>query len=149
MIYFIDEEKSQVSPYVDALEVFGYSVKQYSNADSGLEALLLADDVEAVIVDVMMTAKDEPLSQFSADETENFLTTGLALLGKMVKQSNPEHLEGFFPKKTILFSMASQELLIKKIKSFTDKHEVSYFKKSDYPNPYRFAIAVKKIIEQN
>ena len=149
MIYFIDEEINQVSPYADELRLLGYSVKQIGNADDGLNAILAATDVELVIVDVMMSTQSKELSVFLASNTQNFLSTGIELLEKVATSKEQGMRLDFFPSKTVVFSMANQQPLVDKITLFCNNHKVSFLKKKEFPDPYDFGIAINNILKKN
>ena len=139
MIYFVDDDVNQMRAYRDELEEHGYEVKALRNADIALDHLEQAVDIELIILDVMLGAKEKSSSRFDAEDTEGFLITGLILLDKLMEQ---QHIKT--NRTLIIFSMAHQVSVINKIEKQVEKYGINYLRKYDYADPYEFC---KKLSE--
>lgn len=142
MIYFVDEEAFQMSPFATELRLRGYKVKFLKDADIALRVLENAEDIELVIIDVMLAPDQEAESKFSRNETEDFLQTGLLLLRYLIEFRGQE-----FGKKCLFFSMANQPNLVAEIKKVARMYSIPYCAKKDYSKPWVFADVVEGLIK--
>lgn len=140
MIYFVDDDVNQMRPFRDELEFRGYTVKSLRHSDEALQCLRQASDVELVILDVMLGTGPKESSEFSREETRDFLITGLALINKLMTESHDK-----FKNKVVIFSMASQSIVLDEISKSIDEHGVTYLRKTNYADPEEFG---NKVIGQ-
>lgn len=145
MIYFIDEDVNETEPYVYHMKYLGYESKIIDNADDAFEVLINADDIEAIILDVMLATKPSGSSRFNAVSTNNFVTTGLCLLDDLVQQKSGEISNGI-PDRIILFSAATRKEIVDQIRKKKDEYNITYLNKLDYDDVDDFAEIVTKVI---
>ena len=105
MIYFVDEDVSQIGSWATILRVQGHQTCIIRNADLAFQKLTSCRDAELVFIDVMLAASPNPQERrFLSENTDNFHSTGLELL-KDLKFVNPS----VFPARAVLLShLASQ-----------------------------------------
>ncbi len=143
MIYIVDEDVYQLRPYAIELEIRGYDVKQLNNADCAYRTLSQASDIDLVLLDIMLSTEDSNTSKYTREATRDFIKTGLLLLNDLVL-SNPR----YFPRCLAVFSMGTQEWLVREIIEETEKHSIPYLRKREYPSPYAFGNKVEELLKR-
>jgi DNA-binding response OmpR family regulator len=144
MIYIVDEDVIQLRPYAIELEIRGYNVKQLNNADCAYRILSQAKDIEFVLLDIMLATEDSNTSRYKREETRDFIKTGLLLLEDL-NLANPE----YFPSHVAVFSMGSQEWLVKEIIKSTINNNIPYLRKREFPSPYLFGDKIEELLGEN
>lgn len=142
MIYFVDEDIRQLKPFRIELEMRGFKVITIANADDAYNILSKVDDIDLVILDVMLAASTQENSRYDRESTNNFLETGITLLKELSKLNNK-----FFPKKVVLYSMASNRDIVSKIRKTAEEFGIEYLKKKDYLSSYAFGEKIENIIK--
>ena len=146
MIYYVDEDIDETDPFVVELMKAGYNVKILNNADTAFEALIEADDIEVVILDVMLATAGGNVSRYSAKDTNDFVTTGLVLLDDLTQQYKAKG-EDVIPKRVIIFSGAQQEDVKTRIENAAKKYHLQYLDKKDYDDSFSFIDKIDSIIK--
>lgn len=141
MIYIIDEDIIQLRPYANELVILGFQVKQIDNADSAYHTLTEADDVELALIDIMLATGPSESSRYSRDESRDFIKTGILLIEDILNTKGTD-----FSKKMAIFSMGSQDWLVRDINKLAKEFGIPYFKKRDYPSPYQFGVDISALI---
>lgn len=144
MIYIVDEDVLQLRPYAIELEIRGFQVKQINNADCAYRVLSNASDIELVLLDIMLATEDAGNSRYTREATRDFIKTGLILLEDL-SHTNPT----YFPSHVAVFSMGSQEWLVREIIEKTQKANIPYLRKREYPSPFAFGNKVEELIQNN
>jgi CheY-like chemotaxis protein len=148
MIYFVDEDVNETEPYTYAMQCLGYETTVLENADDAFECLVKAQDIEAIILDVMLATKGGETSRFDASTTNNFVTTGLKLLDDLVQQRGRDGTNKI-PNKIILFSTALKPDIVNLINTATDFHGIIFLNKLHYDEVSRFAEKVLTVVRGN
>lgn len=144
MIYFVDEDYSQIKPFAFELAMRGHEVETLADADAAFLRLhkIKVEAVDLVIIDIMLAANPDPVrSKFTRDRTHNFKVTGLILLEELM-----QHNAAVFPAKSLFFSMASSRDLIRKIRGFCEKNNVQYLDKDSFNTCYDFGEKIDEIL---
>jgi ActR/RegA family two-component response regulator len=141
MIYFVDEDLAYAKEFTVPLILRGYEVKVLENADQALNTLEQAQDVQLVIVDVMLATGEIGVSQFTADDTEGFLKTGLTLIEYLTERRGD-----IFPRKFVVLTAASESSLISTIERMCRKSGITVLWKSDYRRPADLADKLVELI---
>lgn len=151
MIYFVDEDKNELEPYVYELEARGYTCQILRNADLAFDHLVTANDIEIVIVDVMLSTAESGRSRFDAVSTRNFIITGIRLLEELIEHQERKHsIEPSFPKKAILYSSARIEEVVSEIENVSSTYNIPYLDKNSFVYTPDFADAIiKRMSELN
>ncbi len=147
MIYFVDEDINETEPFAIELQNRGYKTTILCNADEAFSALINANDIEAVILDVMLATSEEGNSRYNAVETENFITTGLSLLDDLVDQFK-EREDNAIPDKVILFSAAQRKWVVDMIITKASHYQIEYLDKKFYDDTFIFADKIVEIIKK-
>jgi len=142
MIYFVDEDSTQLTPYIVELELRGYQVVPIDNADDAYKVLSGASDIQLVILDIMLAAGPSGTSRFSRERTHDFILTGLALLEDL-NNTNAAH----FPRRVVVFSMANQDWVVNDIRKAAEQYQIAYLQKRDYPSPFGFGEKIAEILK--
>jgi DNA-binding NarL/FixJ family response regulator len=144
MIYFIDEDYRKLRALVSELDIEGYDTKVIRDADNAFVELsgLSGEDVDLVIIDVMLAAK-ESCSKYTREETDDYHQTGLLLLDDLV-QVNPR----VFPKYAVYLTHATSADLVKVIITSAKKYGIKVLRKGNYDTGYDFAKDVKNIMKE-
>lgn len=145
MLYFVDEDKNELEPYVFELEGRGYQCKILRNADDAYDVLLTANDIELAVIDVMLATANAQTSRFAAVDTDNFVTTGLTLLDHLVENQGAER-SSIFPSRAIFFSSARIGAVVSKIKHKAERHNVRYLDKNEFSSTPEFANAITDVL---
>lgn len=144
MIYVVDEDSSQLTPYLVELELRGYQVYPIDNADDAYKQLSGASDIELVVLDIMLAAGPASTSRFSREKTRDFILTGLAVIEELAKV-NSKH----FPSDIVVFSMANQDWAVSEIRKITNQYQIPYLQKRDYPSPFAFGETITQILKDH
>jgi DNA-binding response OmpR family regulator len=143
MIYFVDEDVSQVRPFVTELLLRGYEVVSIVDADEAYRRLIKIDSCEAVIIDVMLavdTAAES--SRYTRENTADFTLTGVRLLEHLAAQNGT-----VFPHRAILFTMASGTEVLTEIQRVSKKFSVPFLHKAQFSTPHSFGERIVQIID--
>lgn len=147
MIYFVDEDINELEPFAIELKNRGYEITILSDADEAFSVLINANDIEAIILDVMLATAEDDKSRYNAVDTNNFATTGLTLLDDLATQYK-EKGDDTIPKKVIIFSAAQQGWIVNKIESKSKKHVIEYLDKKTYDDTFTFADKIEEIMKK-
>lgn len=140
MIYFVDEDKNELEPYVYELEGRGYDCQILRNADRAYDVLVGATDIQVVVVDVMLATANARTSRFDAISTENFVTTGLKLIEELI--ANQPQGQNVFPSKAVFFSSARIEQVVSRIEKMSATYNIPYLDKNEFSCTPDFADAL-------
>lgn len=148
MIYFVDEDVNETEPYAYHMNYLGYKTTIIDNADDAFHILINAQDIEAIVLDVMLATKQSADSMFRAIDTNNFVTTGLKLLEELTDQlQNHDNVK--IPKKVILFSAATRQEIVNQITQSKERYGVEYLNKLDYDDVDDFADKIMEVINKD
>lgn len=143
MIFFVDEEMGECSPYSIALAMQGFVVTTLPDATIGLAELsILRDDVELVFIDVMLARGSDPDQLFRPDLTAQGLKTGLRLLDALAEANAT-----LFPRHAVLLSAATDQDLVRTIESESRRHRVPFWRKTDFRTTSDFVTIVKSHLQ--
>ena len=145
MIFFVDEDVGQITPYADILGINGYSTRIIRDAYNAWEELHnRKDDVELVFIDVMLAGGSEiDRRRYTREETEDYQITGLSLL-KDLTQQNPH----VFPRRAVLLSQTSRASILAKIKTVCSETQVEFWGKSGFEDIHEFATKTKEHLQR-
>jgi hypothetical protein len=137
MIYFIDEDVSQIGQWAAILRMKGLETCVIRDADSALTYLPARQDIQLVFIDVMLAASAERAERrFTRAETDDYHSTGIELL-KALTAERPD----VFPNRAIFLSQTGQTMIVEKIertiKLFND--EVQFWRKGEFNGIMEFA----------
>ena len=143
MIYFVDEDVIQLEPFKIELRIQGYEVENIINADEAFDVLSKTNnDLRLAIIDVMLAADENPgASKYDRAKTRDYLQTGLCLLKDLI-EVRPD----IFPKRALLFSMASDRKLITEIDKVSKDYKIPFLNKNDYTSAVDFGVIIDKHI---
>jgi DNA-binding NtrC family response regulator len=142
MIYFIDEDVSQLRSYAMAFELSGYEVQQISNADEGFLILKTLQKNDFILLDVMLRTGDAKDSIFTREMSSDFIQTGIAFLEMAVKTYGLN-----ICKQIAFFTNANQINLLKEVKNAAKRHSVALLSKSDFPSPKSLVNKIEEIMQ--
>jgi len=145
MIYFVDEDLIQLEAFKVELKILGYKVDSLSDADQAYHVLskCSSNELDIAIIDVMLAADiDATKSKYNRSRTDDYLQTGLRLLDDLCK-INPN----VFPKKAMLFSMASDTALLSDITATSEKYNVPFLDKNKYSDALEFGEIINDHIQ--
>ncbi len=145
-LYIADEDVIQLDPFKVELELRGYNVKFLKDADEALKvlAILKSNEISLAVIDVMLSVNiDKDRSEFDRVETNDFLETGLVLIEKL-SSLNPD----VFPKKSALFSNATDADLVTSIENKASEYGIPYLDKSKFQSPLEFGDTVDNIVKK-
>ncbi len=145
MIYFVDEDVMQIETFKIELILMGYEVNNLLDADEAFNVLSKADaKLELAIIDVMLAADiDSERSKYNRDRTEDYLKTGLCLLDDL-KNARPD----IFPRKAVLFSMASDLQLLQTIRKISMDYGIPFFDKNKFTSAINFGTTIDNYIKK-
>jgi CheY-like chemotaxis protein len=145
MIYFVDEDVKESEPYIYHLKYLGFDATIIDNADDAFDRLVVANDIEVIVLDVMLSTRSGDKSRFDAISTNNFVTTGLKLLDDLVQQrQNDGTLK--IPNRVVLFSAATRPEIVSLICAKRDLYKIRYLNKMEFDEVNRFAEEIKNVI---
>lgn len=145
MIYFVDEDVKETEPYIYHLRFLGFDATIIDNADDAFEHLVTASDIDAIVLDVMLSTRNSSASRFDAISTNNFVTTGLKLLDDLVQQRQGDGTKQI-PNKVVLFSAATRPEVVSMICAKRDFYKIPYLNKMEYDEVDRFAKMIQNVI---
>ncbi len=146
MIYFVDEDVSQIAQWASILRMKGMQTHILRDADAALEYLSKKDDIELVFIDVMLAGRSNGLSSnFDRAKTDDYCSTGLELLKALVA-CKPK----FFPSRAILLSQTGQSMILQKIEDaiIDYKYQVPFWKKGKFVSVMDFASLTENYLKQ-
>jgi hypothetical protein len=138
MIFFVDEDMGECSPYSIALGMQNFTVTTLPDASVALADLRVASDVELVFIDVMLARGSDPDGLFTSELTGRGLQTGLRLLDSLV-----DHNDKVFPRRAVLLSAATDNELVKSIEAHGRHHGVPFWRKTDFATTSDFVRKVQ------
>lgn len=126
-VIWVDEETNFTVPLRLLFQIRGYEVVPLRDASRALTAILVEpiEQVGLIIVDVMLLQGDRD-GVFDDKRTENGLLTGLTLVEELSKSENGKALLS----KTVLFSGATINLVVSKIRATEKQYGVKYIPKA-------------------
>ncbi len=140
MIYFVDEDVSQIGSWATILRVRGYQTDIIRNADLAFERLSSCHDAELVFIDVMLAASPNPQERrFLSENTDHFLSTGLELLKELTLVC-----PATFPKRAVLLSHTGKPTILAKIDQVCVKFDVPFWRKRSFSDLHEFANKTEK-----
>lgn len=148
MIYFVDEDVSQVRPFATELILRGYEVESIRDADEAFRRLSRLTECNLVIIDVMLAVDiSAETSRYTRENTIEFTRTGLRLLEDLVVENG-----ALFPRRAILFSMATSREIVAEIERVSGRLGVPFLRKSEFGTPHAFGERIvaflKKLSEE-
>ena len=146
MIYFVDEDVSQISQWASILRMKGMQTCVLRDADTALEHLSQCDDIELVFIDVMLAAAPDTQNRiFTRAQTDDYHSTGVELLKALV-----ERQPRFFPSYAIFLSQAGQSMILEKVKLTVQefRNEVLFWQKGSFASVKDFAAKTEEEIKR-
>jgi CheY-like chemotaxis protein len=135
MIYFVDEDVSQIGSWDTMLRVRGHQTSILRNAELAYEKLTSCQDAELVFIDVMLAGAPDPdKRRFLSENTDHFLSTGLELL-KDLNLSCP----AIFPTRAVLLSHTGKPTILAKIEKICQEFKVPFWRKRSFGDLHDFA----------
>ena len=142
-IYFVDEDVSQMETWADILEMRGLETQIFRDADLAFNALCECTDAQLVFIDVMLAAASPSVgSRFPKGRTDDYLSTGLALLEDLAVQ-NP----AVFPRRSVLLSHTGHKRILAKIDEACRQHGIPCWRKGSFNDPYDFATKTERHLQ--
>ena len=143
MIYFVDEDVSQVRPFVTELLLRNYEVECIRDADEAFRKLSRVTACDAVIIDVMLAVEfAAESSRYTRESTVEFTRTGLRLLEDLINENS-----ALFPRRAILFSMATSRELVAEVERISSRHSVPFLRKSEFGTPHAFGERIEAFVK--
>lgn len=147
MIYFIDEHHDRYRSWIDRLELRGYEVVPFWNANQAYRQLhdRRQDGIDLAIIDVMLAVEQiegDEGEQFSQVRTNDYLETGLCLLDDLAL-ANPSA----FPRYGVLLTNAIGPATLGAAQGASERHGVELWAKTSFTSSDQFAERVVTHIE--
>lgn len=140
MIYFVDEDVSQIGSWATILRVRGHETCIIRNADLAYEQLTSCQNAHIVFIDVMLAASPNPQERrFLSEDTDNFHSTGLRLL-KALNLINPI----VFPKRAVLLSHTGKPIILAKIENVCQEFQIPFWRKRSFGDLHDFSIKAEQ-----
>ena len=123
-IYFVDEDAHKFGAWLKDLELRRYKVTTVTDADRAFDLLIRATDVEWVIIDVMLSATEQPATKYPRERTDDSLETGLVLLQDLVDQRGE-----IFPRRASLLTNTTKDATYRAAAACAERHGITLIDK--------------------
>lgn len=138
MIYFVDEDVALTEAWRAAVALKGHEVSPIEWVEDAEEILLVADDIDLVVVDVMLAQRASTEAYAPHVVPGSGLAVGLTLVERLIA-ARPD----IFPGSVVLWTHVRNESILAQCRSKKNDWAVEFIRKRDYRSPAKFAALVE------